>query len=1097
MQVVNDMRQRSILLLLSLVSLPFSLRAEPNLLENGSFEISKNLDPRASATIAKTTQIDSWTIGGANGIFYVGTVMTPSDGVRSVMLQFVTANSIQQTIGTIPGQSYRVYFDASAYVGPDGSGARVMRGLATARAADDTVIASKEYSYDGTGKSFPNVGWAAFSFDFTASGPQTTLRWESKESGNNGGPSLDHTRVVPGHDDGNGEWVISGPPVFSTRMTPTTQAVAGRPFKLEVEAVGDGPLTYQWYKVSNNNYNPLAGADGPSYEIESFVNQTGVYAVIASNAIGSITNLTSVVRVSPPTIVSQPEEQHVMAGQSLNFGPRSFSGSVPDRYQWFKDGVAVEGQTNQYFMKTQAELSDAGIYTVWVANIAGESVSSEVPVLIFAGPVPAWIKMDLPAQRVVQEGGSLFLSVSAEGAFPLYYSWSKDGEVVQSGTQASYSKNGAAIADSGEYSVVVSNSVGMVSSATTEVIVYPMQEAAQFASSYIMTNVAEGVEVTLSPVLVRGSHLVYQWYKRPLSEFQGLGEPIPGATSLELSLGAVTYAQAANYILLATNFVGQNQATFVLNVVARPIFSMPLQGFEGTAGQNVQLNASIENYSAGLTYQWFRNGEPISGATQSFLSFTANANTAGTYTVVARNEAGESTSNPATVVLRETTPSTKEFRLVADYTIDAPERPGVKLNVVGDGNLRNHVVTFQSTTNYDDVGGLYRWQDGVITKIVDLNDSVPTISAPVSWYDGLSAEDGGISHFLARSTNAVGNQSAMFEAKDGKISAIFNQDSDIPGKSGVRVKTLGYATRAKGKTAFLAMESDTGQGGYRCVLVWDGTTLANWANSDDPFPAGDGIWWGNSSQVGFDGTTLAFWAVDKTGTISGFRNGIVYSVNGAPLKKIAFTGDPIPGGLGTFKGFNSPPRVHEGKILFLAQAEGSSGNMLCEYAEGTLRIIAKSGDAPQGAGALASMSYNFDYLADGSILFSAYGPGQKQGIYNWKEGVLTEALTTLNTIAGRQLRFVSLYDVDGTDCLISASFDGSRFGLYTTASGQPPAGPKIAVSRTPTSMTLDWAGGGVLQQSIDLRNWSNLSAPPPYQVQFNAGQLKYYRVIAP
>lgn len=1067
-----------------------------SVLENGSFEISRNLDPGTSATVARTTQIDSWTVGGANGVFYVGTAMTPSEGKRSVMLQFITANYIEQAIATIPGQKYRVYFDASAYVGPTGTGARLMRGKATARSTGDAIIATKDFSYDGTGKSFPNVGWAAFSYDFTADTALTTLRWESLESGNNGGPSIDNARVVPGRDDGQGGWVVSGPPVFAKALPATTQAVAGRALKLEVEALGDAPLSYQWHRVNNTTFTPIAGATSAAYEIASFAqNQTGVYAVIASNAVATATNRTSVVRVQPPVISGQPDEQHLSAGGSLNFGIKSFSGSAADRFQWFKDGVGVEGQTNQNFVKSNVTLADAGIYSVWAANIAGETTSTNIPVYVFEGPVPPWIRFNqLPAERAVQEGSSLFMTVGGDGAQPLTYHWHKDGQVVFSSTQNSYSVNAATPEHAGNYFAVISNSVGTVTSSTMKVIVYPPQQSPMFKSYYVQTNVAEGTDLTLRPELTQGSHLVYQWHKRLNNEPIGLGAAIPGAVSLELPLGAVTYEDAANYTLVATNYAGQNQTIFVVTVVAKPIFSSPLQGYEGPAGQNVQLSASIQNWSSSLTYQWRRNGQPIPGATQSFYSFTANDASAGSYSVVVKNEAGETTSNEAAVILRPTSPSARDFHLVADYTIDVPERPGSKFRVVGDGHLRNGVVTFQSVTNTGDIGGLYRWERGERTKIVDLNDMLPSLSAQATWYDGLSAEEGGVAHFIALSTNSAGNQMSVFESKNREIKAIVSQTSEIPGKPGLRLKRFGYATRAAGQTAFFGMENETGSGGYRCVLVWDGSALRNWASSDSPLPAGDGIWWGNSSQVGFDGSTAAFWVVDKTGE-GGGRNGLVFSKNAGPLQKIAFTGDTIPGGLGTFKGFNSPPRVHDGKVLFLAQAEGSSGNMLVEYAAGNLRVIAKSGDAPAGASALTTLAYNFDYLADGSILFSANGPGLKQGIYNWKNGAIAETLTTLNTIGGRLLRHVSLYDADGMDLLIAASFDGSRFGLYTTASGAAVAGPSISVARSATSLTLTWSGNGVLQESSNLSTWTDLNVPPPFQAQFSSSRGRYYRIV--
>jgi hypothetical protein len=81
------------------------------------------------------------------------------------------------------------------------------------------------------------------------------------------------------------------------------------------------------------------------------------------------------------------------------------------------------------------------------------------------------------------------------------------------------------------------------------------------------------------------------------------------------------------------------------------------------------------------------------------------------------------------------------------------------------------------------------------------------------------------------------------------------------------------------------------------------------------------------------------------------------------------------------------------------------------------------------------------------------------------------------------------------DCLIAASFDGARFGLYTTAFGATASKPSLGISRAPGGMTLDWGGEGKLQESSNLSSWADLSAAPPFSVRFNESPGKYYRVV--
>jgi hypothetical protein len=80
-------------------------------------------------------------------------------------------------------------------------------------------------------------------------------------------------------------------------------------------------------------------------------------------------------------------------------------------------------------------------------------------------------------------------------------------------------------------------------------------------------------------------------------------------------------------------------------VVTAPVFSTQPISVSVTGG-TVALNALASNSP---TYQWMLNGSPVSGATDATLLISDAASAAGTYTCVATNSAGSSTSNPATL----------------------------------------------------------------------------------------------------------------------------------------------------------------------------------------------------------------------------------------------------------------------------------------------------------------------------------------------------------------------------------------------------------------------------------------------------------------
>ena len=67
------------------------------------------------------------------------------------------------------------------------------------------------------------------------------------------------------------------------------------------------------------------------------------------------------------------------------------------------------------------------------------------------------------------------------------------------------------------------------------------------------------------------------------------------------------------------------------------------------AGASVTLSVDVAAVPA-ATFQWFRNGAPIAGATSATLRLeSARAGDSGTYTVIVANASGTATSRAATV----------------------------------------------------------------------------------------------------------------------------------------------------------------------------------------------------------------------------------------------------------------------------------------------------------------------------------------------------------------------------------------------------------------------------------------------------------------
>ncbi len=140
-----------------------------------------------------------------------------------------------------------------------------------------------------------------------------------------------------------------------------------------------------------------------------------------------------------------------------------------------------------------------------------------------------------------------------------------------------------------------------------------------------------------------GSDVRYQWFYN--------SNVIAGATSATLTLTNIQFAQAGAY-----HFVAYNGGGSVVSAPARLTVIVPVYFSVQPASQNVQpgTNVTISAMAIGngpVRYQWYFQGNPIPGATNSSYSFTgANLNDHhGNFTVVATDDLSSVTSSNAEI----------------------------------------------------------------------------------------------------------------------------------------------------------------------------------------------------------------------------------------------------------------------------------------------------------------------------------------------------------------------------------------------------------------------------------------------------------------
>ena len=163
---------------------------------------------------------------------------------------------------------------------------------------------------------------------------------------------------------------------------PISQGVLlGTTATLSVGAGSVLPLTYQW----SFNAAPIPTGTAATLTVSNFqAANAGSYTVLVTNELGSKTSAVAVVTVgtaTAPTIVTPPVAQAVHAGGTITLSVIATGIPAPN-YQWRRNPVPLTNETGATFTRTNAQLADAGSYTVFVSNSTGNVTSTPVTVSV-------------------------------------------------------------------------------------------------------------------------------------------------------------------------------------------------------------------------------------------------------------------------------------------------------------------------------------------------------------------------------------------------------------------------------------------------------------------------------------------------------------------------------------------------------------------------------------------------------------------------------------------------------------------------------------------------------------------------------------------
>lgn len=365
------------------------------------------------------------TVAGPNGLFYGTTYTGGAFGFGSVFC--VATNGFLRTLFSFNNMN-GAFPNAGLLFASDGN----FYGTTTAGGSGNN------------GTLFRLTPDAQLATLYTFSGPDGTAPWATLTEGTDGGL---YGTTIGGGANGNGT-------VF--RITP------------------------------NGAFTTLAhfnGIDGSQPQAPLFQGADG--ALYGSTRTGGAYGRGALFRFSfggPPQIVEQPIAQLAFLGATVQLSV-VVSGGSPCSFQWQRQGtnlleqLNVSGVNTRTLVLNNVSLIDAAQYSVLVTNVFGFANSASVA-LQLTSSAPAFTTQ--PASQTAEPGSTAIFIAHATGNQPLHFQWQLNGtnladhgNVFGSSTDTLIFTN-LTEANNATYSVVVTNSLGSLSSTGAVLTVVPV-----------------------------------------------------------------------------------------------------------------------------------------------------------------------------------------------------------------------------------------------------------------------------------------------------------------------------------------------------------------------------------------------------------------------------------------------------------------------------------------------------------------------------------------------------------------------------------------------------------------------------------------------
>ena len=232
---------------------------------------------------------------------------------------------------------------------------------------------------------------------------------------------------------------------------------------------------------------------------------------------------------------------------------------------------------------------------------------AEIQTVYGAQGVGAPVLTQQPISQLAASGSNVTLSASATGAAVLSYQWWYNGAPLAGQVSPTLPLNAVTVGKSGNYSVVVSNSLGVLASDAAELAV---MDAPVVTNSPQSQPGSVGGSVTFTASASGSVPLTYSWRKN--------GTPLGSVSAPSLTLGNLQVADSGTYDVVVYNWVGSSTSQVAILTVSAPL----LWTGAVSSDWNNKTNWNPQQVPTSIDTAVINSGNVVAAANSQFYALT-------------------------------------------------------------------------------------------------------------------------------------------------------------------------------------------------------------------------------------------------------------------------------------------------------------------------------------------------------------------------------------------------------------------------------------------------------------------------------------------